>query len=50
MVDPRIGDVADITGDYGIGNRSINSPVPEPSTYALLGASLLGLGLLRRKR
>jgi hypothetical protein len=40
------------SASYYLGNVSIaeSSPVPEPSTYALLGASLLGLGLLRRKR
>jgi hypothetical protein len=26
------------------------SPVPEPSTFAMFGAALVGLGLLRRKR
>ena len=29
-------------------DRSLN-PVPEPTTYALIGAGLLGLGLLRRR-
>ena len=34
---------ATITGD-------VDAPVPEPVTFALLGAGLLALGLLRRKR
>ncbi len=39
-----------ITGNafsYSI-DRSLN-PIPEPGTYALIGAGLLGLGLLRRR-
>jgi hypothetical protein len=39
-----------ITGSvfsYSI-DRSLN-PIPEPGTYALIGAGLLGLGLLRRR-
>jgi len=35
-----------------IGNQifEINTTVPEPSTFALFGGALIGLGLLRRKR
>jgi len=54
---------ADPDKDYQVGikvviqhNRATNSsfdaevqPVPEPGTYALIGAGLLGLGLLRRR-
>jgi hypothetical protein len=29
---------------------TLNEPIPEPTTAALLGAGLLGLGLFRRRR
>ncbi|MBM3796806.1 MAG: PEP-CTERM sorting domain-containing protein [Acidobacteria bacterium] len=34
----------DITMDF------VDAAVPEPSTFAMAGAALLGLGLLRRRR
>lgn len=42
--------------EWGVGNMAISSgtcgsvSVPEPDTFALLGAGLLGLSMLRRKR
>lgn len=36
--------------DYGIGSIRGTQSVPEPDTIALLGAGLIGLGLLRRRR
>lgn len=34
----------------GAGNLTFQAPVPEPATLALLGAALLGVGVLRRRR
>jgi hypothetical protein len=36
--------------DYAIGSIRGAQAVPEPDTILLLGAGLLGLGLLRRRR
>lgn len=42
-------------GCYGDNSGTVNasylfSPVPEPASFAMLGTSLIGMGLLRRKR
>ena len=37
-------------GDTVDGLEFVASPVPEPSTYALLVTALLGLAFFRRKR
>jgi hypothetical protein len=34
----------------GVASVASFQPIPEPSTYALMGAGLLALGLVRRKR
>ena len=38
------------TGTYAINFRTATTSVPEPATLSLIGAGLLGLGVLRRRR
>lgn len=38
------------TGRTTIQGQVIDATIPEPSTYAMLGSALLGLGLLRRRK
>ncbi len=38
------------TGNRFIDNINLNAPVPEPSTFLLLGCGLAGLGFYARKR
>ena len=47
------GSVADESPRFEIkalSGGTIDTPVPEPATYALIGAGLIGLARLRRKR
>lgn len=48
------GEVGLILDNFGVGDAAVTPPtpgtVPEPSTIAMLGAALLGIGLLRSKR
>ena len=56
LADVRIGLNANLSDSSGgfesfyVGNRSNLGGVPEPSTYMLTAAGLLGLGLLRSRR
>lgn len=43
-------DGIDLWGQIVAGPQIPNSPSPEPSTWVMMGAGLVGIGLLRRKR
>ena len=56
--DPAFDTIAEVLAAAGPGGKGAFSPswsatittvVPEPATYALIGAALLGIGVLRRK-
>jgi len=47
---PGSHDVTWKTGDDGGGGGGGENVVPEPGTFLLLGAGLMGLGLYGRKR
>jgi len=45
-----IGNSASITGYTNYFAPTANNPVPEPMTFALMGAGLIGLAVLRRRK
>jgi hypothetical protein len=50
IVAPNTGDPAGFTSVTGFVDTQVSTVVPEPSTFATLGASLLVVGLYRRRR
>jgi hypothetical protein len=49
-VDMAVSYYSNILSALEVDDRTPSSSVPEPATLALLGTTLLGLGLIRRRR